>query len=174
MNAPSEGDLALPFPWTLCIYCSTEVTHLPLFPLEWQILELPSHPPVVLLSPCSSEMKCCRTSFKGLFWPGSSWASCPPQWACSVFWQDYECLLSTNCSYHKTQIKMDRYIFNEFINLKGFGFLLKQASGFPSHALASLGYFRITVCSFPQLSQHNLLHGIGDYLQWGVGFWNDI
>jgi len=49
---------------------------------------------------------------------------------------------------------MDRYIFNEFINLKGFGLLLKQASGFLSCALVFLGYFRITACSFPRLSQH--------------------
>lgn len=94
------------------------------FPLEWQILKLPSHPPpAVPLSACSSGMKCCRTSFKGPFWPGSSWASCPQQQAPYGFWQDYECLLSSNHSYHKTQIKMDRYVFNEFINLKGFGFL---------------------------------------------------
>lgn len=37
------------------------------------------------------------------------------------------------------QIKMGRYIFNTFISLKRFGFLLKQASGFAFHPLFSLG-----------------------------------
>lgn len=48
-------------------------------------------------------------------------------------------MLSPNHSYHETQIKMGRYIFNAFINLKGFDFLLEQASGFAFHTLFSLG-----------------------------------
>lgn len=142
--------IGVPFSLDFCAFIAVQRLPLSLpFSLEWQILALPSHPPVVPLGTCSSGTKCCRTSFKGLFWPGSSWASCPQQQAPYGFWQDYECLLSTNHSYHKTQIKMDRYIFNGLINLKGFGFLSKQASGFPSRALASLGCFRITACSFP-------------------------
>lgn len=140
------------FPWTFVYLLQSR--GYPFTPFPSGVADIPSHPPVVPPDACSSGMKCCRSSFKGLFWLASSWASCPQQRACSGFWQDCECLLSTNHSCHKTQIKMDRYIFNEFINLKGFGFLLKQASGFPSCALASLGYFRITACSFPWLSQH--------------------
>lgn len=72
-------------------------------------------------------------------WGSFSWG--PLGWLPSALgwiWQDYKCLLSTNRSNHKAKIKMDRYSFREFINLKGFGFLFKQAAGFWFHTLAFL------------------------------------
>lgn len=145
--------LGITFSLDFCIFIV--VQRLPLFPLSLWSGIYSSFLPIPRL--CLSVLvlrgwSAAGLLSKGFFWPGSSWVSHSQQRACSGFWQDYECLLSSNHSYHKTQIKMDRYIFNEFTNLKGFVFLLKQASGFPSCALASLGYFTITACSFPWLT----------------------
>lgn len=124
--------LDVTFPLDFCVFIAVQRLPLYLFSLWSGRCSFPS-------PSCCSGPKCCRTSFKRLFWLGSSWASCPQQRAPYAFCQDYECLLSTNHSYHKTQINVDRYVFNGFINLKGFSFLLKQASGSPSRALASPG-----------------------------------
>lgn len=133
------------FPLDFCVFIAVWRLPLYLFSLWSGRYSFPS--------PSCSELKCCRTSFKGLFWLGSSRASCPQQQAPYAFCQDYECLLPTDHSYHKTQINVDRYIFNGFINLKGFRFLLKQASGSPSRALASLGLESCCVL-LPPISQH--------------------
>lgn len=61
-------------------------------------------------------------------------------------------MLSPNHSYHETQIKMGRCIFSSFINLRGFDFLLKQASGFAFHILFSFGYLKIPMWSIPALT----------------------
>lgn len=167
--------LGITFSLGCCIFIA--VRRLPLFPLSLWSGIYSSFFPIPQL--CLSVLVLLGWSAvgllpKGFFWPGSSWVSCSQQRACSGFWQDYECLLFSNQSCHKTQIKVDRYIFNELKNLKGFNFLLKEASGFSSRALASLSYFQSHCMLLPLTHSTNLLHGIGDNFQWGVGFRNDF
>lgn len=78
-------------------------------------------------------------------------------------------MLSPNHSYHETQIKMDRCIFNAFINLRGFGFLLKQASGFAFRTLFSLGYLKVPVWSIVTLTFCRYLLEIISNDEWDLG-----
>lgn len=78
-------------------------------------------------------------------------------------------MLSPNHSYHETQIKMDRCIFNAFINLRGFGFLLKQASSFAFRTLFSFGYLKIPVWSIVTLTFCRYLLEIISNDEWDLG-----